>query len=71
MIIHLDERADWSQGVRLLMEAGLQVESSLEEIRTVTGSISSSAIRNIADIPAVGLVEADETASAMGIDQVK
>jgi hypothetical protein len=64
LIISLTEDADWNEGVRLLREAGLRIESTMEEIRAVTGSVELSTVQDIAGIPAVAFIEMDETAFA-------
>ena len=68
LIISLTGNAKWNQEVRLLQEAGLKIDSRLEEIQTITGSANREAIQSIVDIPAVAAIELDEMVSIMGSD---
>jgi hypothetical protein len=68
LIISLTGSAEWNEDVRLLREAGLQIDSILEEIQTITGSADREVIQCIVDIPAVTSVELDEMVSIMGPD---
>jgi hypothetical protein len=67
LIITLNDSSDWDEGVRLVQEAGLQIDSRMEEIRTVSGKAATTTIQRIAEVPAVVLIEIDELASTMGI----
>lgn len=66
LIVILRENSDWEEGVRLIQEAGLQVESMAKEIRFVSGKAKAADIHRIAEVSAVESVEPDEQASAMG-----
>ena len=66
LIITLSAGSDWDKGVRLVKEAGLQIDSEMEEIRAISGKAATAAINSIAEVPAVELIEADEQASVMG-----
>jgi len=70
LIISLTGNAEWNEGVRLLQEAGLQIDSMLEEIQTITGSANREAIQCLVDIPTVASIELDETVSIMGPDSL-
>ncbi len=65
LIITLSGGSDWDEGVRLVKGAGLQIDSTAEEIRAISGRAETKAILRIAEVPAVELVEIDEQASAM------
>ena len=65
LIITLDESSEWDEGIRLVQEAGLQIDSMVKEIRMVSGSATTTAVQRIAEVPAVVLIEPDEFASAM------
>ncbi len=65
LIISLLDKANWDEGVCLLQEAGLQIDSKAKEIRTVAGKAKITAIQRIAEVPAVMLIEIDELASTM------
>lgn len=62
LIISLKDNFDWKEGVRLLREAGLKIESTWEEIRAVNGSADRAAIHRMAGLPAVSLIEGDDLA---------
>ena len=52
LIITLAESSDWEEGVSLVLEAGLEIASKVEEIKIVSGTASPTVIRRLAELPA-------------------
>ncbi len=65
LIISFFENADWDEGVCLVQEAGLRIDSKVEEIRIVSGRAKITAIHRIEKVSAVKLIEMDELGLAM------
>jgi hypothetical protein len=65
LIVDLAQDADWTEGLRLVKEAGLEVSAQEQAIGAVFGAALPQAIARIAAIPAVRLVELDEQATTL------
>lgn len=65
LLITLHESRNWNETVRLIQEAGLQLDSTLQEIRVISGKAKPDAIRRLAKLPIVEIIEFDDQASAM------
>ena len=63
LIVILAESIDWLEGTRLVGEAGLQIDSAWEELRTVSGNAHRQSIQRINDSHAVASVDLDAVAT--------
>lgn len=65
IIINLDQSVEWSEGLQLLKEAGLEITSQEKVILAVFGKATPGLIWRIAAIPAVSLIELEQQATIM------
>ena len=65
LIVTLTKNSDWSEGLRLVQEVGLDVSSYEKEISAIFGSATAGAIHRLIKISDVNLVELDETITAI------
>jgi hypothetical protein len=65
LIVTLFGKSDWVKGLDQLKAAGFRVESSEEAVRAVFGKASAAAVRRMAELPEVALVELDGKVEAL------
>jgi hypothetical protein len=65
LIVTLFGKSDWAKGLDQLKAAGFRVESSEEAVRAVFGKASAAAVRRMAELPEVALVELDGKVEAL------
>lgn len=65
VIVTLAEKVNWSEGIRLLENAGLKEIVQEEAVRAVFGKATAEDIDRMAALRPVQVIEADETAEKM------
>lgn len=64
VIVHLGPGEDWPAMVERVKGLGFTEATEAPEIRVISGRASGEAIRRIANLPGVRLIERDQTATA-------